>query len=62
MATRLAAAVVIVTFVALAVAGLVGLSAGVDLGRDIYRDRLTVMAGTGARDVGAAVDSTAALA
>ncbi len=61
MATRLAAALVIVTFVALAIASLVGLNAGVDLGRDIYRERLTAIADAGARDVAAALDSTAAL-
>lgn len=61
MSTRLAAALVIVTFVALAVASLVGLTTGVDLGRDIYRDRLTSVAESGARDVDAALGGTVVL-
>ena len=61
MATKLAAALVVVSFGSLAIATAVGLQTGVDLGRDIYRERLTSMANVAAIDVEASLNSTRAL-
>ncbi len=58
MATRLAASVVVVSFVALVVATLVGLDAGKDLGEDIYEDRLTASESVAAFDIAAQLQST----
>ncbi len=58
MATRLAAAVLLVSLVSLAIATLVGVNAGFDLGRDIYRARLSAAAGSGSADVVAMLTST----
>jgi len=62
MATKLATALVVVSFGSLAIATLVGLQTGVDLGREIYRERLTSMANVAALDVEASLDSTRSLA
>lgn len=62
MATRLAAALVIVSFIALAVATIVGLNTGKQLGRDIYENRLTGLQSTGATNVAAQLNSTARMA
>lgn len=58
MATRLAASVVVVSFVALVIATFVGLDAGRDLGEDIYEERLTSSKSVGAFDVAAQLQST----
>ncbi len=58
MATRLAAAVLIVSLVSLAIATIVGVNSGFDLGRNIYQDRLTSLAGSGAYDVAGELNST----
>ncbi len=60
LATRLAGAVLALSLVSLAVATVVGVSAGFDLGRDVYETRLASAAGAGAFDVAAAVDGTSA--
>ena len=51
LATRLAASVLALSLVALAIATLVGLDAGTDLGRDIYEQRLLTLAEAGSFDV-----------
>ena len=61
MATKLAAALVVVSFGSLAIATVVGLQTGIDLGRDIYRERLTSNANVAAIDVESSVNSTRAL-
>ena len=58
VATRLAAAVLLVSLVSLAVATLVGLSSGSGLGRDIYQTRLTTLRAAGASDVAGVLQST----
>ena len=58
IATRLAGAVVIVTFVALVAASFIGLRAGTDLGRDLYQDRLESLASSGAADTAGTLNST----
>ncbi len=60
MATRLAAAVLLVSLVSLAIATLVGVNAGYDLGRGIYQARLTSLEGSGSADVAARLRSTRA--
>jgi class 3 adenylate cyclase len=60
MATRLAGAVLAVSFVALAVATVVGVDSGSDLGRQIYRDRLRALDASGAFDVAAELAGTRA--
>ena len=62
MATRLAAAVVVVSFVALTVATVVGLRTGESLGKDIYEERLTGLQSTGATNVAAELNSTKRMA
>jgi len=62
LATRLAAAVVLTSFVALAVATLVGLRTGEDLGKDIYQNRLSSLQTTGAKNVAAQLQSTSRMA
>jgi class 3 adenylate cyclase len=56
LATRLAAAVLALSLVALAVATFVGLSTGFGLGREIYEQRLLTLADAGAFDVTAQLD------
>ena len=58
MATRLAAAILLVSLVSLAIATLVGVNAGFDLGRGIYQARLTSLDGSGSADVAARLSST----
>ena len=58
MATRLAAAVLLVSLVSLAIATIVGVNSGSDLGRNIYQERLTVLRGSGAFDVAGELRST----
>jgi class 3 adenylate cyclase len=62
MATRLAAAVVLVSFISLAIATAVGLKTGEELGKDIYQDRLSALQSTGAADVAAQLNSTTRMA
>lgn len=58
MATRLAAAVLVVSFLALATATVVGVASGFELGRQIDRDRLTSMDAAGAFDIEAQLSGT----
>ena len=51
MATRLAAAVLLVSLASLTVATLVGINSGFDLGRKIYQAQLTSLGNAGALDV-----------
>ncbi len=60
IATRLAAAVLVVSLVALVVATMVGVRSGFELGRDIYAARLTSDRESGAFDVAAELQSTRA--
>ena len=62
LATRLAAAVVVISFIALAVATLVGLRTGEQLGKDIYQNRLSSLQTTGASNVAAQLQSTTRMA
>ena len=62
MATRLAAAVVVVSFIALTVATVVGLRTGESLGKDIYEERLTGLQSTGATNVAVELNSTKRMA
>lgn len=58
MATRLAAALVAVSFAAVAVAALVGLNTGVDLGRGLIDDRLRSLANAVGTDVSSTLNGT----
>jgi class 3 adenylate cyclase len=58
MATRLAASVLVVSFVALAVATVVGVASGFDLGRQIDRDELTSTGAAAAFDIEAELSGT----
>jgi class 3 adenylate cyclase len=58
MATRLAAAVLLVSLLSLAIATFVGIASGFDLGRGIYEARLTSLNGSGSFDVAAELRST----
>lgn len=60
LATRLAGAVLALSLVSLAVATLVGVSAGVDLGRNVYESRLAAATSAGAFDVAIAVSGMSA--
>lgn len=60
LATRLAGAVLALSLVSLAVATVVGVGTGFDLGRDVYESRLASAAEAGAFDVAAAVEGTSA--
>lgn len=58
MATRLAAAVLAVSLLALTVATVVGITSGFGLGRKIYEDRLTSLDASAAFDIGAELAGT----
>jgi class 3 adenylate cyclase len=58
MATRLAAAVLLVSLLSLTIATLVGITSGFELGRGIYEARLTSLNGSGSSDVADELRST----
>lgn len=58
VATRLAAAVLLVSLVSLVVATIVGITSGSDLGRSIYETRLTTLSSASASDVAGELLST----
>jgi class 3 adenylate cyclase len=58
MATRLAAAILLVSLVSLAIATLVGVVSGFELGREIYQAQLTSLEGSGSADVADQLRST----
>jgi class 3 adenylate cyclase len=57
MATRLAAAIVLVSLASLAIATIVGIRSGSQLGRNIYRAQLTQLGGAGGYDVAAQLNA-----
>ncbi|MGB0114910.1 MAG: adenylate/guanylate cyclase domain-containing protein [Ilumatobacteraceae bacterium] len=61
MATRLAAALVLVTFAAIAVSTIVGLTSGIDLGRQLYEERLTSLSNAASFEVASGLQSADAL-
>jgi class 3 adenylate cyclase len=60
LATRLAGALLALSLASLAIATLVGLNAGFDLGRDIYEQRLETAADAAAFDIAAAIEGSSA--
>ncbi len=59
LATRLAGATVIVSFAALGAATVVGINSGLNLGREIYEDRLVSLNNSGESGMAAAINSAA---